>query len=390
MRRVAICAVLAVGFFCVRGFAIQGNAADYFRWNGNQLEFFEDYSDKWFPAHFDGEGHVVFQSGPDLWNTGFSPEDVIDAIGNQPGGSYYSNGYAGPLDTQRHARANMGAVNETFTTIKIVPGGRADKIRKTIYNPLSSGRVDDMQPAEIPRWQSGFSLRGRYVEDDVAIGSGAGRIALDSREFSTDLDWLLIGDRLSVVSTLTHTFGEDDPAGGGPDTDYERLSLRITPVYRLFMQETEGVDIDLIASVAAAQYWYDDPFPTDDPSTVFGAAGVGAGRTFSFADIRLSYIYGVTANIDGDVLLSGKSNVNMHQTSVDLTVPLGDSLLVGAGLRWLYTEDMPAAIDEDETYGSASILYTNGPWGVRAAGYHSLEDSNGDEWSLGAEVMRFW
>lgn len=252
------------------------------------------------------------------------------------------------------------------------------------------GFSKDEMGEEVPEWQLGFGVSGGYTRDDYDLSGNVPGFLSETSAYNTELTMLLLGDRFNMGGALSYTDAESD-VPGTQNFPYERLSVRLTPTYSILMQETEGFDLDLIGSGALSHVWYDESVGTDDPSSGYVGGGLGLGRTLPVGDVRVSYLYGVTKNLDGDDQVSGESTLDMQQAAIDYSVPLAERFWVTLGASWQRVEDLPTYAEKsDEYYGNASFTYQAGQWRYTVGGYHSLEDDNGDSWSLNGSIAYLW
>ncbi len=245
----------------------------------------------------------------------------------------------------------------------------------------------DVAPAAASDWRGFWGLSTTYRKDDFDVAAG-GPFAAKTRTRSQTLSLSAVRDRFALLTALT--YDRIDPDSNFGDTAYDRMSLRLTPVYGLLEQAADGFDLDVIGSLGLSHSWYEDGMGTNDPSHVYTAAGLGVGRIFSFGSVRLSYLYGVSRNISGDNEVTGKSTIGAHSAGITYTVPLADRWLLSTGLDWVHTSDLPSIYDSDEYTGLARVSYFGERWGVSVGIRRSINNGNQRAWSATGEIVRRW
>ncbi|NOY82289.1 MAG: hypothetical protein GXP31_14920 [Kiritimatiellaeota bacterium] len=368
-----------------------GGVADLLRYNGVQLEYYDSYTSEWLPARVNPTtGEVEFQSGGSWWPavnpaTGepFTSNDLSGLSASCPVQAFRQETNRGQATRfMQDSGAEYRSWRETFKGMKI-----EDIILTLESMSALEGMSKDTPPADVPEWQTQWGFSTTYREDDFDIGAG-GPIAAKTRTRSQTLSLVAVHDRFALLGSLT--YDRIDPDSGFGDTAYDRLSLRLTPVYAVLEQTADGFDLDLIGSLGASHSWYEDDMGVNDPSHVFAAGGLGLGRIFRFGALRVSYLYGVSKNTSGDVEVTGKSTIPMHSAGATYTVPLAKRWLLSLGMDWVHTSDLPAIYDSDEYSGRVRVAYVGERWGVSLLTTRSINNGNQRQWSATGQVICRW
>jgi len=330
-------------------------------------------------------GGVEFQSDNKWWATGYTQQDLTAAgLTTCHGASY------GERLREENARTHAvgearGASRDYYSiTLNTTKGELRPRLRRRWCWGCC---YCDIPPAEIPEWQVFWGVSASYQSDDFDVLSG-GPAAGKTRTRSQTLEMTALHENWRVKSSLTYDRVDPDSALG--DLAFDRLSLRVTPMYSLLEQAADGFDLALITSGAVSRSWFEGGTGVDDPMHVFGGAGLGIGRTFSFGDLRLAAMYAVQKNTSGDEEVTGKGTIPMRIVSGAYTVGFARNWLASIGLDYVHTGDLPGDYDSNEYYGTASLGYHTERWEASLGVTRSIHNDNQRSWSVTGNVTFRW
>lgn len=367
--------------------AAEAVAACPFRYQNGDLQFYCTSGGEWLPARVTGD-MVEIQSDGQWWPmTGYSADDISCAGSSSSRGTSFRQG-----TNRTQARQFVDDSGMSYRDWREALENYSPEDRLGLFKALSTsqrlvGSSSDVAPAKVPDWRTVWGLSATYREDDFDV-AGGGPLAAKTRTRSQTVSLTAVHDRLVLLTALTYDRIDPDAAFG--DTAYDRLGLRVTPVYALLEQAPDGFDLDLIGSLGFSHSWYEDDMGTNDPSHVLAAGGLGLGRVFSFGALRLSYLYGVSKNISGDNEVTGKTTISMHSAGVTYTVPIAKRWMFSTGLDWVHTCDIPSVYDADEYSGQAGVSYLGERWGISVSTQRSIRNANQRQWSLTGRVTYDW
>jgi len=348
-----------------------------------------------YPAKVNDSGDVVFETTNGEWlSTGYTEQDLIDGglLSGGAGESMKSPGTRLKQETaRRHATEQARTATAGFMEIKLGPGPQKETYKGP--NPLESFTEDakdgenDVPAADLPEWQVFWGVSASYQSDDFDVLSG-GAAAGKTRTRSQTLRMTALHENWRVESSLTYDRVDPDSALG--DLAFDRLSLQVTPIYSLLEQAADGFDLALITSAAVSRSWFESGTGVDDPMHVFGAAGLGVGRTFSFGDLRLAGMYAAQKNTSGDEEVTGKGTIPMRIISGAYTVGFARNWVASVGVDYIHTGDLPSAYDSNEYYGTASLGYYTEKWEASLGITRSIHNDNQRSWSAAGSLTFRW
>lgn len=393
--------------------AVQGWAGTCpFRSTGSQLEYFDPYTSMWERARVNpSTGDIDLYSDGTWWPTynpatgypytasdlsclGGKSSTCPEKLYRQQSGWRHAtrNGRDVAADVQtlhKYTLQQNRWSDEGDSLYGDSDYGESGCLNETILDIGGSSLAPpkDVAPAQIPEWRVYWDLSSSYIHDDFDVLAGAPGLA-KTHTLSQSVSMTAIHDRVGIVTSLTYDW--IDPDDGFGDTAYDRIGFRLTPIWTLLEQVTDGFNLDLITSVGASHSWYDEDITIDDPSRIYGTVGLGIGRFFSFGGLSLSYLYGVSRNISGDDEITDKATIPVHTTSLTYTAPLARKWLVSLGIDWQHTNDMPSDYDSNEYFGRGAVSYSGTRWGASADVERSISSGNQREWALTGRVSYHW
>ncbi len=372
-------------------------ASSYLRCSSSgTLEYYDSYTDEWLPARVESDGSISFESAGSWWpaqdpSTGkdLTQDEIPGSCGGSTGTPLCEKGFREHtawrqtvVDREEALRRYRAITDITVIHTGIneweAPGGTSWHLGSESF---------DRPPAEIPEWSLRWELAGNYAEDSFDVAAGL-PVAVETRTRSQSLSLIATRNRFGLATTLT--YDRIQPKRGFDSLAYDRLSLAVTPVYAILEQSADVMDLHLIGNLSLSHSWYEKDVVFDDPSRVGIGAGLGIGRTFSFGDLRLAYLYGLTKNTSGDKEVTGKGTIPAHTVSGWWQAGISRNWSVRCGVDYTHTCDLPDAYDSAEYRGRLGVAYFKNGWIASVEGTRSFWDRNGRTWTLGVRVGRAW
>lgn len=407
---VLLCACLALS-----GLRARAELASGFAYHAGSLMYYEIATGgtHYYPIRIEG-GKVYFQSDGSWWDSGVSEAELRSRFPGSSGGSTTGLGdLAGEAAVARqrqelmarglfilHEDADSFMVCDPLwtPTSGVCFGGLCGSVFASCCSLCPSAtpgrtfipKVRQSVAADLPPgWRYALSLRGSYVGSDYdAIGGVEGTDA-KSRLYTSEASARFLNDRWLISVGVPYSRFEGQDALDGLDS--ETLGLKVTPRYRILRQNMDGLNLDALAPLGISRTMYDDDVPnTDDADFVEAGCGVYAGRTMAFGDLRATYLYLPTWNIDGDPQLSGGQHADQHLFGLSYGVPLGWGLLARLTALYTLTPGLPDGYDRSVALAKATLSYQRESWGASIGAGHSFASSSQEDVLADAEVHFNW
>lgn len=400
MRRGLLGGIVVLLFLITaNAFAQSGNYSAGFRWNGNQLQcnpylFYvtNPYQDNvWYDAYFSNTGHVVVNytsSGP-IPHTDMNSADVINAIGSGPG----SGGDSTPTPPSPPSPSPGGDIDLSSLYL-----GREIISNREVTDLIGAGRPYTIKvpkiscyeaPVEIGSWALQFGLSSSY--DEYRYKSLRRLTGEDAygRLWRTTGRMHAIKDRLVLSTSLTYE--EYWGTGLMERADYTSLSLEFVPQYYLLKQDVDLVDLAAFLTIGGEHAWFDDSRLRDDQLDLWHyGGGLGAGRTFSFGDFWLIYLYQCHKNADGDDGPTDNGELPTHRLGLTYTAFITKQIPVQTSIYYNHYSRLPSVCDSDDFEAALRIGWLGENWSLMLGGRKLLDSSDFRNWGVDCKFTYQW
>jgi hypothetical protein len=238
-------------------------------------------------------------------------------------------------------------------------------------------------------WAWRYGGRGAYsVATHEVVGDVLGRDA-HMRDWAFELQAHGRRDRTAISIGVPYVRSEG--SGALERFSYESIALNVLPQYYIFEQGQDPLDVILYGSVGINHVWFDEMDEgIDDPTAIHYGAGVGAGRSWDWCDLFLTYLYERYHNIDGDDEITDDGKVGYHSVAAVCTIPFGERAFAQITGEYSHVPELPAGLDGDEFSGGVKLGFREDDWGMSAGFSRTLNSSDIRQWMAELSFFKLW
>lgn len=208
-----------------------------------------------------------------------------------------------------------------------------------ISGALSSGSGEE--PSTVPEWDLVITAGGGY--DNVEFDINSTGFQYKGKVTSLWLTANMTKDRYLLNTQLLHRSTDGDGSFSVADNDY--YGLLIQPGYRLMVQGTEPINLDILGMLEIGYLDYES---TESQWRMSPGIGVEASAWTGLGKFYTGYSFLHSRNIDGDPEITGDHYINIHNTKAGWVIPFSEHCAAGLSIHYTWAEDIPNGTADDK------------------------------------------